>query len=78
MAIKTEKVKITLTRLKIWIPKHITEKEVYNLLKENRIMAYHMWTRDPMYVSILYKNKAELDKAKSFAKLLEQLGNERE
>ncbi len=78
MAIKTENVTVTLTRLKIWIPLSITKEEVTKLLKEKHILAYHMWTRKPMYVSILYSNKIELEKAKAFAKLLEQLEKERE
>ena len=75
MKIKTEKTSVTLTHLKIWIPENITLGEVKGLLKGKRITAYHMWTKNPMYVSISYKNDTELEKAKRFAEMLGELAD---
>lgn len=77
MKVKTEKNSITLKHLRIWLPENITIEDARKILKEKRITAYHMWTRNPMYVSIMYKNNIELEKAKLFAKMVGELSEER-
>lgn len=78
MKIKTEKNSVTIRHLKIWLPENITIDDARNILKEKRITAYHMWTRNPMYVAISYKNKMELEKAKLYAKRVGELSENRQ
>jgi hypothetical protein len=78
MKIKTEKTSVTLNHLRVWLPENITINDAHKILKEERITAYHMWTRNPMYVSIMYKNNADLEKAKLFVKIVRKLSKERE
>jgi hypothetical protein len=75
--IKTEKISTTTKHLKIWIPKNITIDDVRKVLKEKHLLAYHMWTRDPIYVSIGYRDKSELERAKSFVKIISEISDKR-
>ena len=78
MKVKTEKYSSTILRFKVFLPENVTFDEARNILKNKGISAYHGWTGKPLqWVSITYSSERELEKAKTFAKLVGELSEKK-